>query len=112
MKFGRAIHYLMTKNPCLGPDEITCGKNILGRWLLEFEGGSFCRKNCLWRWAQDYINVSWADNSDFIEFLSYFRKVKEKHAKFLKLSILIINQCSAVGCLEKKKFGIFGRLEV
>ena len=30
MKFGRAIHYLMTKNPCLGPDEITCGKNILG----------------------------------------------------------------------------------
>ena len=74
---------------------------------IEFEAGSFCRKNCLWRWAQDYISMSWDDNSDFIEFLSKFRKVKEKHAKFLKWSILIINHSSAVRCLEKQKFWHF-----
>ena len=43
------------------------------------------------------------DNNDFSEFLSYIQMVKGKNAKFLKLILLIVNQSSAAGCLERKK---------
>lgn len=96
----------------LGPMDSLMEMIFWGNDCIEFEADRFWQKNSFWRWAQDYINVFCGDNNDFSEFLSYIQMVKGKNGKFLKLILLIINQSSAAGCLERKNFDIFRWLDL